>query len=56
MGGQKKEVVQKDTAAKVDAKKALEPVRNFEMPVNLTFDLSAQKAIYNAQQITGIHG
>lgn len=52
--GQKKQAVQKDTAAKPDLKKSLEPVRSFESPVNLTFDISAQKAIYNQQPISGI--
>ncbi len=54
LDGQKKQVVQKDTAAKADVKKALEPVRNFEMPVNLKFDLSVQEGVYNRQKISGI--
>lgn len=54
LNGQKKQAVQENAAAKVDVKKALEPVRSFEMPVNLTFDLSAQNATFNAQKITGI--
>lgn len=54
LNGQKKQAVQENAAAKTDVKKALEPVRAFEMPVNLTFDVSAQNAIYNAQKITGI--
>lgn len=54
LNGQKKQAVQENAAAKVDVKKALEPVRSFEMPVNLTFDVSAQNAIFNAQKITGI--
>jgi len=54
LNGQNKVAVQKETAAKPDVKKALEPVRAFEMPVNLTFDISAQKAIFDAQEITGV--
>lgn len=54
LNGQKNQVVQKSPAAKTDVKKALEPVRSFEVPVNLIFDVSAQKAIYNQQQITGV--
>ncbi len=54
LNGQNKQAVQKDAAAKTDVKKALEPVRSFSIPVNLTFDISAQKAVFNAQQITGI--
>ncbi len=54
LNGQKKQAVQQNAAAKPDVKKALEPVRDFSMPVNLTFDLSAQKAIFDAQEITGI--
>ncbi len=54
LNGQKKPAVQAGTAAKPDLKKSLEPVRNFESPVNLTFDISAQKAIYNQQPISGI--
>lgn len=54
LNGQKKQAVQTNAAAKADVKKALEPVRNFSMPINLTFDVSAQNAIYNAQKITGI--
>ena len=54
MNGQNKAAVQKDAAAKTDMKKALEPVRSFNVPMNLTFDVSAQKAVLNAQQITGI--
>jgi len=54
LNGQNKQAVQKDAAAKADVKKALEPVRSFSVPVNLVFDISAQKAIFNAQQITGI--
>jgi uncharacterized protein involved in outer membrane biogenesis len=54
LNGQKTQAVQKDTAAKADVKKALEPVRGINVPMNATFDLSAQKAIYNAQPITGI--
>ncbi len=54
LNGQKKLAVQKDPAAKTDVKKALEPVRSFEMPVNLTFDLSVQEAFYNQQKISGI--
>ncbi|PZO83180.1 MAG: hypothetical protein DI626_09275 [Micavibrio aeruginosavorus] len=54
LNGQKKQAVQKDPAAKTDVKKALEPVRAFSVPVNLTFDVSVQKAIFNAQTISGI--
>lgn len=54
MNGQKKQAVQKDTAAKPDLKKSLEPVRGFEMPYNLTFDLSAQKAKFSGQDINGV--
>ena len=54
MNGQNKVAVQKDAAAKTDVKAALEPVRSFNIPVNLTFDLSAQKAVMNAQNISGI--
>ena len=54
LNGQKKQVVQENAAAKPDVKKALEPVRNFSLPINLTFDLSAQNAVYNAQKVTGI--
>ncbi len=54
LSGQKKQVVQKDAAAKADVEVALKPVRDFSMPVNLTFDFSAQNATFNAQQITGI--
>lgn len=54
LNGQKKQAVQAGKGEKVDVKKALEPVRAINIPVNLTLDLSAQKAIYNAQQITGI--
>lgn len=54
LNGQKNTVVQKDPAAKADVKKALEPVRSFSVPANLTFDISAQKAILNAQNINGI--
>lgn len=54
LNGQKKQAVQKDPAAKTDLKKALEPVRAFSVPVNLTFDVSVQKAIFNAQTISGI--
>lgn len=54
MNADKKQVVQKSPAAKTDMKKALEPVRAFSLPVNLTFDVSAQKAIYNAQPMEGI--
>lgn len=52
--GQKKQVVQENAAAKADVKKALEPLRTFSMPINLTFDLSAQNAVYNGQKVTGI--
>ncbi len=55
LNGQNKQAVQKESnAAPKDVKKALEPVRSFNVPYNLTFDLSAQKAVFNAQQITGI--
>lgn len=54
MNGQKKEAVQKETSAKPDLKKSLEPVRGFNVPINLTFDLSAQKAKLNGQDINGI--
>lgn len=54
LSGQKKQVVQKDAAAKTDVKTALAPAQSFNVPLNLTFDISAQKAILNAQQITGI--
>ncbi|HEU4839736.1 MAG TPA: AsmA family protein, partial [Micavibrio sp.] len=37
LSGQKKQAVQENAAGKTDVKKALEPVRAFEMPVNLTF-------------------
>lgn len=54
LNGQKKQAVQENAAAKVDVKKALEPIRSFSIPVNLTFDISAQNATFNAQKITGI--
>lgn len=54
LNGQKKQAVQENAAAKVDVKKALEPIRSFELPVNLTFDVSAQNATFNAQKVTGI--
>lgn len=55
LSGQKKQAVQPGSAGeKVDLKKALEPVRGINVPVNLTLDVSAQKAIFNAQQISGI--
>ncbi len=54
MNGQNKAAVQKDASAKADMKRALEPVRAFNVPMNLTFDVSAQKAVLNEQQITGI--
>lgn len=57
LNGQNKQSVQKDAAkpsSPADIKKAMEPVRSFNLPYNLTFDVSAQKAIFNAQQITGI--
>lgn len=56
LSGQTKQAVQKAPSgdAAKDVKKSLEPLREFNMPYNLTFDLSAQKAILNAQQITGI--
>ncbi len=41
-------------AAKADLEKSLEPVRDFELPVNLAFDLSLQKLRYNTQDIEGI--
>ncbi|PZQ48101.1 MAG: hypothetical protein DI551_02175 [Micavibrio aeruginosavorus] len=52
--GQNKQVVQKDVAAKADIKEALKPVRDFSLPVNLTFDFSAQKALFNGASINGI--
>lgn len=54
LNGQKNTVVQKNPAAKADIKKVLEPVRSFEVPLNLTFDVSAQKAVLNQQNITGV--
>lgn len=54
LNGQKQQAVQKDAAAKPDVKTVLEPVRSFEVPVNLSFDFSAQNAIYNKQQVQGI--
>lgn len=55
LDGQKKQSVQPASAGqKVDMKKALEPVRGVNVPLNLTLDVSVQKAIYNAQQISGI--
>jgi uncharacterized protein involved in outer membrane biogenesis len=50
----KKQAVQQSQAAPKDMKAALEPVRNFELPVNLTFDVSLQKARYNAMDASGI--
>lgn len=52
--GDKKQAVQQSQAAPKDMKAALEPVRNFELPVNLTFDVSLQKARYNAMDASGI--
>lgn len=52
--GQKRQVVQKDAAAKPDVEKALAPAQDFNIPVNLAFDISAQKAVLNAQPVTGI--
>jgi uncharacterized protein involved in outer membrane biogenesis len=55
LDGQKKQAVQPASSGqKTDMKKALEPVRGINIPVNLAVDVSAQKAIYNAQQITGV--
>lgn len=54
LNGQKKAAVQKDSTAAPDLKKSLEPVRGFEVPLNLNFDISAQKARFNAQDINGI--
>ncbi len=54
LNGEKKQAVQKPAEGKADLKKAIEPVRSFNLPVNLTFDISAQKAIYNAQPMQGI--
>lgn len=50
----KKQAVQQDPNAPKDIKAALEPVRNFSLPVNLTFDLSAQKARFNNMDASGI--
>ncbi|MFA5591930.1 MAG: AsmA family protein [Micavibrio sp.] len=54
LNGQKKQAVQKSPAAKMDVKKALEPVRGVNIPANLTFDVSAQKAVMDGQEIGGI--
>ncbi len=54
LSGQKKQAVQQTAGETVDMKKALEPVRAVNIPMNISFDLSAQKAIYNAQEITGV--
>ncbi len=54
MDGQQKRAVQKETNAAPDLKKSLEPVRGFDVPYNLTFDLSAQKAKFNGEDINGI--
>src|SRR5690606_26017100 len=40
--------------AEPDLQKALEPVRGVNVPMNLTFDVSAQKAIYEGQDVNGI--
>lgn len=54
LDGQRKQAVQKEAAAKKNVEAAIKPLRDFSLPVNLTFDVSAQKAILNAQTITGI--
>ncbi len=52
--GQNKQAVQTQAKTAPDVKKALEPVRGISVPMNLTFDVSAQKAKYNGQDIKGI--
>lgn len=52
--GQKKQVVQTSATVEPDLQKALEPVRGVNVPMNLTFDVSAQKAIYEGQDVNGI--
>lgn len=52
--GDKKQAVQKPANQPKDMKAALDPVRNFELPVNLTFDISLQKARYNGMDASGI--
>ncbi len=54
LNGQKKQAVQTETTAAPDVKKALEPVRSFDLPINLIFDVSVQKARFNAQDVTGV--
>lgn len=52
--GDKRQTVQAPASQPKDVKAALEPVRNFELPVNLTFDISLQKARYNGMDASGI--
>ncbi len=64
MGGQKKAQAPTqsnagDTAPapatkKADLNETLKPLRDFELPVNLTFDLSAQKLVTGGQTIEGV--
>ena len=54
LNGQKKQAVQKSTGEKPDLKTAVKPLKDFDAPVNATFDLSAQKIIYNGQPVNGI--
>jgi uncharacterized protein involved in outer membrane biogenesis len=55
LAGQKKQAVQvKDAPAGEAVKETLKPLQSFNMPVNLSFDISAQRAIYDQQEVTGI--
>ncbi len=52
--GKTQQAVQPDPKAAKDVKTALDPVRNFSLPVNLTFDVSLQKARFNGMDASGI--
>ena len=54
LNGQNRAAVQTENSKKASVETALAPVQSFNMPVNLTFDLSAQKAIYQQQAVTGL--
>lgn len=54
LSGQKKQAVQADPKAVKDVKAALEPVRDFSLPVNLSFDVSLQKARLGGMDASGI--